>query len=102
MGSTATTTSAASATDRAWLRLAGRVRGEVIRPGDDGYDEARRVYNGMIDRRPRLIVRCAGAADVVVAIDFAREHDLTLSVRGGGHNVTGFAVNDGGLVVDLS
>jgi FAD/FMN-containing dehydrogenase len=75
------------------------VRGPVLQPGDEGYDEARAIWNGLIDRRPALIVRCTGAAD---AVDFAREHDLPLSVRGGGHNVAGNAVNDGGLVIDLS
>ena len=78
------------------------VRGDVFRPGDEGYDEARAIWNGLIDRRPALIVRCTGAADVVDAVNFAREHDLLLSVKGGGHNVAGNAVNDGGLVVDLS
>jgi FAD/FMN-containing dehydrogenase len=78
------------------------VRGPVLQPGDDGYDEARAIWNGLIDRRPALIVRCTGAADVVDAVNFAREHDLTLSIRGGGHNVAGNAVNDGGVVVDLS
>ncbi len=78
------------------------VRGLVLQPGDDGYDEGRAIWNGLIDRRPALIVRCTGAADVVDAVNFAREHDLTLSIRGGGHNVAGNAVNDGGVVVDLS
>lgn len=78
------------------------LRGEMLRPGDTGYDEARAIWNGLIDRRPALIVRCAGTADVAAAVTFAREHDLLLSVRGGGHNVAGNAVNDGGLVVDLS
>ncbi len=78
------------------------VRGQVLQPGDAGYDEARRVYNAMIDRHPSVIVRCADAADVVSAVNFAREHNLTVSVRGGGHNVGGFAVNDGGMVIDLS
>ncbi|MGH2618932.1 MAG: FAD-binding oxidoreductase, partial [Thermomicrobiales bacterium] len=78
------------------------LRGEVLQPGEIGYDETRMIWNGMIDRRPALIVRCAGTADVVDAVTFAREHDLLLSVRGGGHNVAGNAVNDGGLVIDLS
>ena len=79
-----------------------RLRGEVLRPGADGYEGARRVWNGMIDRRPALIVRCAEAADVVDAVGFAREHDLLCSVRGGGHNIAGKAVCDGGLMIDLS
>lgn len=78
------------------------LRGPVLAPGDVGYDEARRIWNGLIDRRPALIVQCTGAADVVDAVNFAREHDLVLSVKGGGHNVAGNAVNDGGLVIDLS
>ena len=80
----------------------GGLRGRVLRPGDDGYDEARAVQNGLIDRRPALIVQCSGAADVIAAVNFARDHGLLLSVRGGGHNVAGNAVNDGGLVIDLS
>jgi FAD/FMN-containing dehydrogenase len=78
------------------------VRGAVLRPGDEGYDEARAIWNGLIDRRPALIVRCTGAADVVDAVNFAREQNLLLSIKGGGHNVAGNAVNDGGLVIDLS
>lgn len=78
------------------------LRGELIAPGDEGYDEARKVYNGMIDRRPRLIVRCAGVADVISAVNFARVADLAVAVRGGSHNVVGFAVCDDGLVIDLS
>jgi FAD/FMN-containing dehydrogenase len=78
------------------------VRGAVLRPGDQGYDDARAIWNGLIDRRPALIVQCTGAADVVDAVNFAREQGLLLSIKGGGHNVAGNAVNDGGLVVDLS
>jgi FAD/FMN-containing dehydrogenase len=78
------------------------IRGELLQPGDSGYDEARVVWNAMFDRRPRLIVRCAGVADVVEAVGFAREHHLLLSVRGGGHNVAGYAVCDNGLMIDLS
>ena len=78
------------------------VRGRVLFSIDDGYDEARAIWNGLIDRRPALIVQPTGAADVVDAVNFAREHDLLLSVKGGGHNVAGNAVNDGGMVIDLS
>jgi FAD/FMN-containing dehydrogenase len=76
-------------------------RGHVLAPGDDGYDDARRVWNGAIDRRPALIARCIDRADVVAAVRHARERDLLVSVRGGGHGVAGHAVNDDGLVVDL-
>src|SRR5262245_23721452 len=78
------------------------LRGRLLRGGDDGYEGARRIWNGMIDRRPALIARCAGAADVVKCVDFARAEDLVLAVRGGGHGVAGNAVCDGGLMVDLS
>lgn len=82
--------------------LADQLAGALIAPADPGYDEARAVWNGMIDKRPGLIARCTGAADVTAAVDFARRHRLLVSVRGGGHNVSGNAVGDGGLVVDLS
>jgi FAD/FMN-containing dehydrogenase len=78
------------------------VRGRVLRPDDQGYEEARTIWNGLIDRRPALIVECTGPADVVDAVNFAREHELPLSIKAGGHNVAGNAVNDGGLVIDLS
>lgn len=78
------------------------LRGELIRPGDAGYDDARKIYNGMIDKRPALIARCTGAADVINAVNFARANKLLVAVRGGGHNVAGNAVCDGGIVIDLS
>ena len=81
--------------------LRQRIRGEVISEGDGGYDEARRVWNGVIDRRPAVVVRCTGNADVIAAIAFAREHGLPVSVRGGGHNVAGTAVAEGAVVLDL-
>jgi hypothetical protein len=82
--------------------LAESVRGQVLRPHHAGYEAARRVFNGMIDRRPALIVSCAVADDVVDGVDFARAHGLPLSVRGGGHGVAGNAVCDGGVMLDLS
>jgi FAD/FMN-containing dehydrogenase len=78
------------------------LRGALLLPGDGGYDAARRIYNAMIDRRPALIARCAGAADVVACVAFARAHGLDVSVRGGGHNVSGKAVCEGGLMIDLT
>src|SRR5258705_11212767 len=82
--------------------FADSLRGSLLRPGDGGYDEARTVWSGMIDRRPALIARCAGAADVIAAVRFARTYGLLVSVRGGGHNITGNAVCQGGLMIDLS
>ena len=78
------------------------LRGKLIRPGDADYDAARKVYNAMIDRRPRLIARCADVADVMAAVKFARDQGLLLAVRGGGHNGGGLGVCDDGLVLDLS
>ena len=82
--------------------LAAALRGDLVTPGDDGYDAARAVYNGMIDKRPAAVARCRDAADVIAAVAFARAHGLEIAVRGGGHNPAGFAVWDGSLVVDLS
>ena len=79
-----------------------RLRGEVLLPGDAGYDEVRQIWNAMIDRRPALIARCRSAADVVQAVGFARQHNLLVSIRGGGHNIAGNAVCDDGLMIDLS
>ena len=81
--------------------LLPRVLGEIVLPDDPGYDEARAVYNAVHDRRPAAIVRTAGTADVVAAVRFARDHDLSLAVRGGGHGVAGFGTCDGGVVIDL-
>jgi FAD/FMN-containing dehydrogenase len=78
------------------------LRGELIRIGEGGYDEARSIWNAMIDRRPALIASCLGVADVVTCVNFAREHGITLSIKGGGHNISGLAVSDGGLMLDMS
>jgi FAD/FMN-containing dehydrogenase len=82
--------------------LAATFHGELIVPGDERYDGARRVWNGMVDKRPVIIASCAGVADVVAAVTFAKEHGLLVAVRGGGHNVAGNAVCDDGIVIDLS
>ncbi len=79
-----------------------KLRGTLLQPREKGYDEARSIWNAMIDRRPALIVQCAGVADVIQSVAFARDHDVLLAVRGGGHNIAGNAVCDGGLVIDLS
>lgn len=78
------------------------LRGALLRPGEEHYEAARQVWNGMINMKPTFIVRCAGVADVISAINFARTYNLLVSVRGGGHNVTGNAVCDGGMMIDLS
>jgi hypothetical protein len=82
--------------------LAGRIRGELLAPGDSDYDRVRRVFNFMIDRRPAAILRCTGVADVRQGVLFAREQELPISIRGGGHSVAGSAVPEGGLMLDLS
>lgn len=98
-----TTTGAESALDEnAVEEFSKGLRGKLVRPGDDTYDAACKVWNGAIDKRPALIACCAGVADVVGCVNFARDHDLLVSVRGGGHNIAGNAVCDGGLTIDLS
>ena len=78
------------------------LHGPLLCPGDRGYDAARVIFNGLFDRRPGMIVRCRGAADVMDAVQFARRHELLVAVRGGGHNVAGNSVCEGGLMIDLS
>jgi FAD/FMN-containing dehydrogenase len=95
-------TTTADIADATLDSLADDLRGELLRPGDGGYDEARAVWNGRFDARPDAVARCTGAADVVAAVDLAREHDVPLSVKGGGHDYAGNAVRDEGLLVDLS
>jgi FAD/FMN-containing dehydrogenase len=82
--------------------FAGRLRGDLLGPADKGYEEARRVWNGMIDKKPALIARCQGTADVIATVNFARERNLLLSIRAGGHNVSGAAIAEDGLVIDVS
>jgi FAD/FMN-containing dehydrogenase len=82
--------------------LVSHLRGALLRPGDANYVQASRVYNGMINKHPALIARCVDVADVIAAVNFAREHELTLAVRGGGHNGPGLGTCDDGLVVNLS
>ena len=77
-------------------------RGDVLLPGDAGYDDVREIWNAMIDRRPALIARCVSPEDIVQAVKFARQHNLLISVRGGGHNIAGHAVCDDGVMIDLS
>jgi FAD/FMN-containing dehydrogenase len=98
----ATRTQPMSRTAAALARLGDSFRGELLFPTSPDYDSARKVWNGAIDRRPACIARCRGVADVVDAVRFAREHDLEIAVRGGGHNVAGTAVCDDGIVIDLS
>jgi FAD/FMN-containing dehydrogenase len=88
--------------EAAVAELADRLRGRLLLPGNPDYERARRVWNGLIDKRPAMIARCTGTADVMTAVSFAREQGLLTAVRGGGHNVAGSALCDGGLVIDLS
>ena len=92
-----------TAFDRATIdELRARLRGPLIAPGDPGYEDARSIWNAMIDRRPGAIARCLGAADILASVQFAGEHGLALSIKAGGHNISGLAVCEGGLVIDLS
>jgi FAD/FMN-containing dehydrogenase len=78
------------------------VRGTILQPGDEAYEQARLVYNRMIDKRPALIVQCVDVADVIAAVDYARTNHLLTAIRGGGHNGGGLGTCDGGIVIDLS
>jgi hypothetical protein len=82
--------------------LSDQLRGELLTPDDPGYDEARKLWNAMHDIRPAMIARCAGVSDVIAAVNFARDKDVLVSIRGGGHNVAGKALCEGGLTIDLS
>ena len=88
--------------DKALADFTNSLRGPVIAPGHPEFEEARKVYNGMIDKRPLVIARCVDAADVITAVNFGRDHKLPIAVRGGGHNGPGFGTVDDGLVIDLS
>jgi FAD/FMN-containing dehydrogenase len=88
--------------ESAMHELETRIRGTLLRPDDTGYDDARRVWNGMVDRKPGVIVRCRGVADVKAAVDIVREHRLVFAVRAGGHSVAGKSVCEGGVMIDLS
>src|ERR1700742_4622627 len=85
-----------------YAELATAIRGDLITPGDPGYDQGRAVYNAMIDKHPAAIARCRDAADVITCVRFAREHGAEIAVRGGGHNAAGLGVADGALVIDMS
>ncbi|WP_227378055.1 FAD-binding oxidoreductase [Haladaptatus halobius] len=89
-------------TDEAIIEFAGTLRGTLLRPDDEGYDEARSIWNAMVDKHPALIAQCAGASDVINAVTFAKEQDFPISVKGGGHNIAGRAVEDDALMIDLS
>jgi FAD binding domain len=95
-------TTSASTSTTPYEELAADLYGELIRPGDPGYDEARAVYNAMIDKHPAAIARCRDSVDVISCVRFGREHGLEIAVRGGGHNAAGLGVWDNALVIDLS
>ncbi len=97
-----TTTDSVERHQKAASDLKSRVRGVVLEPGNPAYDESRSLWNAMIDRRPAVIVRCLGTADVIAGVRAAREFDLPLTIKGGGHNIAGLAVCDGGLMLDMS
>ena len=82
--------------------LRKRLKGPVLVPGEGGYEESRSVWNAMFDRKPALVARCLGTADVAASVQFAREHNLLLCIKGGGHNIAGLATADGALMLDLS
>ncbi len=83
-------------------QLQSSLRGKIIQPADAEYESERKVYNGMIDKHPAMIAPCADVADVIACVNFARENNLLVAIRGGGHNAGGLGIGDGGLVIDLS
>src|SRR5690606_22102822 len=82
--------------------LKTRFKGNIVLPGDAAYESTRRIWNAMIDKRPAVIARCASTSDVILGVNFAKDNDLILAVRGGGHNIAGSAICDDGIVIDLS
>jgi FAD/FMN-containing dehydrogenase len=102
MGTQTSDSQATSLSPAVINELRTEIRGQVLQSGDPGYDRARTIWNAGIDRRPGVIISCVSVADVIVAVRFARRHDVVVSVRGGGHNVAGNAVCDGGVMIDLS
>ena len=88
--------------EAAFEEFRANLRGQLIKPSDQDYDDARTIWNATIDKRPALIARCAGVADVINSVNFARANNLLVAVRGGGQNITGNAVCDGGIVIDLT
>lgn len=102
MGEQVMTSNAGALTSAAVEQLRSKLRGRLLQPGDDAYDTTRAIWNGMIDKRPALIAQCTGVADVIGAVNFARDNGLLVAVRGGGHNWAGLAACDGGILVDLS
>ena len=82
--------------------LKKRLQGQVLSPGENGYEGSRTVWNGMIDRKPAIIVRCLGTADVIACMQFVREHKLLVCIKGGGHNIAGLASADGAIMLDMS
>src|SRR5262252_4144888 len=101
MNPTSSSAAPAEITSEAVERLRAQFRGPLLRPGDPGYEDCRTVWNGMIQRRPGLVARCLGAADVMAGVRFARQEGLTFTIKGGGHNISGLATCDGGLMLDL-
>ena len=97
-----TITSASKLNAQVISNFSNKLTGDLLQPGDNGYDDARKIWNGMIDKQPALIVRCKNSDDVISAVNLARERNLLLSIKGGGHNISGNAVCDGGIMIDLS
>ena len=91
----------ATLSEESVAEFSARMRGQVIQSGHDAYEQARMVWNGNIDRRPALIARCAGVGDVIDSVNFARENNILVAIRGGAHSAAGYGTCDGGIVIDL-